>query len=118
MLLFHRSNHGGVLNSAGLAVFDITADTPTPTLESSLVKTAATSPLDSSSTPRGFRRHGDAQPSEERLMNGIAATLDEYASYGFTTAHEGGTSTVDLRSLQRAAAAGFSRSTSTRYHCS
>lgn len=108
VLLFHRSNHGGVLNSAGLAVFDITADTPTP-------DAGVIARKDGSNEPAGFLfdtawipvATAMPQPSEERLMNGIAATLDEYASYGFTTAHEGGTSTVDLRSLQRAAAAGI-----------
>ncbi len=107
VLLFHRSNHGGVLNTAGLRAFDITADTPTP-------DAGVIARKEGSNEPAGFLfdtawipvATNMPQPPEDRLMRGITATLAEYAALGFTTAQEGATSLVDLRSLQRAAKAG------------
>lgn len=107
VLLFHRSNHGGVMNTLGLRQYDITADTPTP-------EAGVIARKEGSNEPAGFIfdtawipvAKSFPQPTEARLKEGIQKTLDLYASNGFTTAHEGATNIVDLGTLQKAAAHG------------
>lgn len=108
VLLFHSSNHGCVLNSAGLAVFNIDENTITP--DAGIIAR-----LPGGTKPAGFLFdqgfapiHGDMpQAPVERMNAALSKAQQYYASKGITTAQEGATSLKDLRYLQASAAAGL-----------
>jgi Amidohydrolase family len=67
VMAIHASNHGAVLNSAAMKIFDITADTPTPEAGLILRERARDNPLAFSwkrrSCPFSRRRHSRPRPN-------------------------------------------------------
>ena len=104
----HVSLHGAVCNSAALARFKVTKDTPTPqggiivrkansTEPAGLLMEAAWIPI-FSNLPK---------PSEEELLKRFQEGQQIYAAAGITTAQEGATAAADVALMQKAAAKGL-----------
>jgi len=104
----HVSLHGAVCNSAALAKFKVTKDTPTPqggiivrkansTEPAGLLMEAAWIPI-FSNLPK---------PSEEELLKRFQEGQQIYAAAGITTAQEGATAAADVVLMQKAAAKGL-----------
>ena len=104
----HVSVHGAVCNSAALARFKVTKDTPTPqggiivrkansTEPAGLLMEAAWIPI-FSNLPK---------PSEEELLKRFQEGQQIYAAAGITTAQEGATAAADVALMQKAAAKGL-----------
>ncbi len=105
VLLIHVSNHGAVLNSAGFAVFDMAADTPTP--PGGLIARQ-----EGSQEPAGLVMETAfmpifaqiPQPTEEELLDLLKPAQMIYAAKGVTTLTEGATHAHELAFLRKAAA--------------
>ena len=104
----HVSLHGAVCNSAALARFKVTKDTPTPqggiivrkansTEPAGLLMEAAWIPI-FSNLPK---------PSEEELLKRFQEGQQIFAAAGITTAQEGATAAADVALMQKAAAKGL-----------
>jgi predicted amidohydrolase YtcJ len=104
VMLIHVSNHGCVLNSAGLAIAGIDASTPTP--DGGLIMR-----MEGSNEPAGLLMEtaflplfaNMPKPAEEDLLGLIEKAQQVYTSRGVTTAQEGATHKPDLEFLMRAA---------------
>ena len=105
VLLIHVSNHGAVLNSAGFAVFDITADTPTPAGGLILRQEGSQEPaglvMETAFLPVFAQI---PQPTEEELLDLLKPAQMMYAAKGVTTLTEGATHAHELAFLRKAAA--------------
>lgn len=104
VMAIHVSNHGAVLNSSALDLFEITAETPTP--EGGLIAR-----LPGSNEPAGLLMETAflpifaqvPQPSEAELLDLLQPAQQIYASKGVTTAQEGATHAEELTFLRKAA---------------
>jgi predicted amidohydrolase YtcJ len=105
VLLIHVSNHGAVLNSAGFAVFDMTAETPTPPGGLIARKEGSQEPaglvMETAFMPIFAQI---PQPTEEELLDLLKPAQMMYAAKGVTTLTEGATHAHELAFLRKAAA--------------
>jgi hypothetical protein len=107
VLVGHVSMHGGVMNSAALKMFGISADTRTPPGGIIVRKPGTNEPyglvMETAYLPV-FANLPRPTPEQEVAVTKAGQML--YARAGVTTAHEGATHAADLAVMQRAAAAG------------
>lgn len=104
----HVSLHGAVCNTAALAKFNVTKDTPTP-------KGGVIVRKPGSMEPAGLLMEAAwmpiftnlPKPSEEELLKRFQEGQEIYAAAGITTAQEGATTAADVALLQKAAAKGL-----------
>ncbi len=105
VMLIHVSNHGAVLNSAGFALFDMTAETPTPPGGLIARKEGSQEPaglvMETAFMPIFAQI---PQPSEEELLDLLKPAQMMYAAKGVTTLTEGATHAHELVFLRKAAA--------------
>lgn len=107
VVLIHVSGHGAVFNSRALEMGGITAETETPA-------GGVIARLPGGNEPAGLLMETAWIPlfamlpvaSEEKRLNLISATQEEYARNGYTSAVDGFATTEDVRFLQKAAAQG------------
>jgi predicted amidohydrolase YtcJ len=109
VIIGHVSMHGGVLNSAALKLYKISAATKTPPGGIIVRKPGTNEPwgliMETAWLPV-FAALPKPTPDEEVAWTKAAHRL--YASHGVTTAHEGATHAAELDVMKRAAAAGAS----------
>jgi hypothetical protein len=107
VLVGHVSMHGGVMNSAALEMWGITAATQTPPGGIIVRKPGTNEPyglvMETAYLPV-FAALPKPTPEQEVEFTKAAHRL--YAEAGITTAHEGATHAGDLEVMQRATAAG------------
>jgi predicted amidohydrolase YtcJ len=107
VLVGHVSMHGAVLNSAAMAKWRITADTPTPPGGIILRKLGSNEPaglvMETAFLPI-FASLPRPTPAQEIEWSRAGQLL--YAQAGITTAHEGATHADELEVMKRAAKAG------------
>jgi predicted amidohydrolase YtcJ len=105
VMLIHVSNHGCVMNSAGFALFNITAGTPTPPGGLILRKEGSREPaglvMETAFLPIFAQV---PQPTEEELLDLLKPAQLMYAAKGVTTIAEGATHAHELALLRKAAA--------------
>ncbi len=107
VLLLHVSGHGMVLNSAGLALAGIDANTPTP--EGGVIVRKP-----GSLEPAGLLMEAAAmpvyrvlpQPDAAQQLAALDTVQKEYARNGYTTIQDGATDVAHLRMFQTAARQG------------
>jgi predicted amidohydrolase YtcJ len=106
----HVSMHGGVLNSAALKQYGISAATKTPPGGVIVRKPGTQEPygliMETAWAPVFGMLPQPTSPQEE--IDGSKAAQRLYASYGVTTAHEGATQASQLDVMKRSAAGGAS----------
>lgn len=107
VIVGHVSMHGGVLNSAALAKYGISAATPTPPAGVIVRKPGTNEPygliMETAYLPVFAAL---PKPTREQEAPWTTAGQMLYAESGITLAHEGATHAEDLEVIQRAAAAG------------
>lgn len=107
VLVGHVSMHGGVLNSAALKKWKITAETKTPPGGVIVRKPGTNEPygliMETAFLPIFASL---PKPTRKQEVAWTRAGQKLYAEAGVTTAHEGATHTEDLAVMQRASAAG------------
>ncbi|MEB3165266.1 MAG: amidohydrolase [Cyanobacteriota bacterium] len=107
VMLIHSSNHGAVLNSAGLARVGIDASTPDPAGGLILRKAGGSEPdgllMETAFLPIFTSM---PQPGEQELLARFEAAQQIYAQAGVTTMQEGATNAHDLKLLRTAAEQG------------
>jgi len=105
VILIHVSNHGAVLNSMGLKLNKITAQTPTPAGGVIVRKPGSQEPaglvMETAFLPVFANM---PQPTPTEMLDNIKAAQQLYAANGYTTITEGATCLKDLNLLQQAAA--------------
>ncbi len=107
VLVGHVSMHGAVLNSAAMRTYGISAETITPP-GGVIVRKAGSEEPDGLVMETAYLPIMSAMPKptpEQEIQWSIAAQK-MYASFGFTTAHEGLSHASDIALMQRAAAGG------------
>ncbi len=104
VMAIHASNHGAVLNSAAMKIFNITADTPTPEAGLILREPGSRQPagllMEMAFLPIFAKV---PQPAEAELLDLLKPAQQIYASKGVTTAQEGATHADELAFLRKAA---------------
>jgi predicted amidohydrolase YtcJ len=107
VIVGHVSMHGGVLNSAALELFGISAETETPPGGIIVRKPGTSEPhgliMETAYLPVFANLPA---PSREQEVDWTRAAQMLYAEAGVTLAHEGATHADQLALMQRAAAAG------------
>ncbi|AKB35290.1 imidazolonepropionase [Methanosarcina siciliae C2J] len=104
LMLIHVSNHGAVLNSAGLAKAGVTEKTETPA-------GGIIARLPGSNRPAGLLMEtaflpifaNMPQPAEEEKFANFKQAQLEYARNGYTTIQEGATNYADFVTIRKAA---------------
>ncbi|CAN5409498.1 amidohydrolase [soil metagenome] len=107
LVIGHVSMHGAVLNSAAMHLYNISAETETPPGGVIVRKPGSREP-DGLVMETAYLPIMSAMPkptSAQEIQWSIAAQ-EMYASFGFTTAHEGLSHASDIGLMQRAAAGG------------
>ncbi len=104
VMAIHVSNHGAVLNSMAMKIFDITADTPTPEAGVILREPGSNRPagliMETAFMPVFAKV---PQPDEAELLDLLRPAQEIYARAGVTTAQEGATHADELTFLRKAA---------------
>ncbi|CAN5712728.1 hypothetical protein BH09ACT7_BH09ACT7_08690 [soil metagenome] len=107
VLVGHVSMHGAVLNSAAMRTFGISAETVTPP-GGVIVRKPGSEEPDGLVMETAYLPIMSAmpKPTHEQEIQWSVAAQKMYASFGFTTAHEGLSHAADIELMQRAAAGG------------
>ena len=104
----HVSLHGAVCNSAALARFKVTKETPTPAGGVIVRKPGTTEPegllMEAAWMPIFMNL---PKPGEDELLKRFKEGQQIYAAAGITTAQEGATTAADVSLMQKAAAMGL-----------
>lgn len=107
LVIGHVSMHGAVLNSAAMRLYGISAETPTPP-GGVIVRKPGSQEPDGLVMETAYLPVAGAmpKPTHAQEIQWSIAAQEMYASYGFTTAHEGFSHADDIGLMQRAAAGG------------
>jgi predicted amidohydrolase YtcJ len=107
VIVQHVSLHGGVLNSAALAKYGITADTPTPPGGIILRQEGSNEPagllMETAYLPIFSQL---PKPAADQMMDRLEAGQRIFAAAGVTTAHEGASHLLDVAILRQGAREG------------
>lgn len=107
VLVGHVSMHGGVLNSAAMKQWGVSADTPTPPGGIIVRKPGTNEPWGLIMETAWLPIFASLpKPTAEQEVEWSRAAQRLYASHGITTAHEGATHLAEVDVLKRAANGG------------
>jgi predicted amidohydrolase YtcJ len=107
LVVGHVSMHGAVLNSAAMRTYGISSETVTPP-GGVIVRKPGSEEPDGLVMETAFLPIMSAmpKPTRQQEIDWSIAAQKMYASFGFTTAHEGLSHAADIALMQRAAAGG------------
>lgn len=107
ILITHASGHMGVVNSAGLRLWGITAQTPDP--EGGVIGRQADSQPSGYLEENAFMEYSRkvAPPSFGQIANGFMRAQQSYLEHGITTIQDGKLGAADFELLQKLARQGL-----------